>query len=194
MPSAGRQNMYGLWMMERWWDEGWRQRSAQGWRQAVLHPTGCAASAGRRKAKLCSCPALPWRKLAPEQNHWARACLGWTCQGAGCITGMQVHSYTGWSGCEARSQTGCQKLCRLPPAQLWTTMWTGRSGNTHPTHLTLPVWNPLRTQNMLRMCTTASVPDRQLELLHEGDLGMEEWPLQMITISCCHCYCLFWLW
>ena len=31
------------------------------------------------------------------------------------------------------------KALQASPAQLWTTMWIGSSGNTHPTHLALPV-------------------------------------------------------
>lgn len=153
-------------------------------------PTRLCCSSRQEENKLCLCPAAPWGKLAPEQNQWARACLAWMCQGAGYVSGMQVHSSTGWSGCEARSQTVCQKLCRLPPLSYGPPCGQGALEIPIP-----PTWLcPSETCWELGMFTTASVPDRQLELLHEGDQGMEKWPLQMITISCCHCCCLFWLW
>lgn len=59
------------------------------------------------------------------------------------------------------------KVVQASPAQPWTTTWIGSSRQTHPTPPALPVSN---LSNILRLCTTASIPDRMLKVVREGDL------------------------
>lgn len=95
MPSAGRKKMHRLWMMKIWWDKGWRQRSAQGWRQAALHPPGCAAPAGRRKASSACV-------LQHPEGNWLQS--------------KTIEPELAWHGCakELAMSVGCR--CTAPQA------------------------------------------------------------------------------
>lgn len=79
--------------------------------------------------------------------------------------------------CKARSHPGCWNLRRLPPAQLWTPTWARISEKTQPTSLDLlseTCWN----LSDMRLCTTASVPYRQLEFYMTVTSGIEKSPSQ----------------
>lgn len=150
MTSAGGHKMDGSWMTARWHGKGWKQWSAQGWGRTGLCPSDCAAAACRGKAR-------------------AAHILVEISQGAKTVS----QSFPGTDVPRIRLYHGDAGLGVRPEYQPWIMMGPKSSGNTQPTCLVLPVWNVLGTQNTLRICITASVPDRQLELLPQGDLGVE---------------------
>lgn len=144
-----------------WWQDGMARDESSNQhkdedRLVCVPPTALLQQAGGKQELLISCTSLveiiqeakPVSQSFPEMD----------------VTRSRL--YHGHAGLGVR-----------PEYQPWIIMGPRSSGDIQPTCLVLPVWNMLRTQNTLRICTTASVPDRQLELLPEGDLWVEKYPL-----------------